>query len=147
MQPPLSQQCCAGLCGGTWEPTAVLASLCAAHRAAPHFRVVKAAPAPTWDFPTTLRFLLKGFGSLQHLGEKSSPRAQEHPQNTGKGGELQGDSRKGNSFLDLVEGLGTEPHSAAGGSGAGGGDPQNWSNSSIRTALQSHTGAWDSSKL
>lgn len=65
----------------------------------------------------------------------------------GNRGELQGDSRRGNSFLDLVEGLGTEPRSAAGGSGAGGGDPQNWSNSSLRTALQNHTGAWESSKL
>lgn len=86
---------------GTWEPTAVLASLHAAHGAAPHFRAVRAAPAPTWDFPSVPRFLLKGFGPLQHLRRNPAPGHRTTPK-PGVMGELQGDSRRGNSFLDLV---------------------------------------------
>lgn len=91
----------------TWEPTAVLASLHAAHRAAPHFRAATAAPAPTGDFPTAL-FLLKGFGLLQHLGRNPAPGAQDHPQNRGNTG-APGRLQEGkHSFLEPVEGLGTE---------------------------------------
>lgn len=86
---------------GTQEPTAVLASLHAAHGAVSHFRAVRAAPAPTWDFPSAPRFLLKGFGPLQHLGRNPAPGHRTTPK-PGVMGELHRDSRRENSFLDLI---------------------------------------------
>lgn len=90
-------QCCAGVRGvGTWEPTAVLASLHAPHGAAPHFRAVRVAPAPTWDLPSAPRILLKGFSPLQHLGRNPAPGPRTTPK-PGVTGEGQGDSRRGNT--------------------------------------------------